>query len=613
MLSRLKFGQKMMLLPLVAAAASLAILGITLRVVSVARTQTRLIETGYFPASELKASLADTLTRIQRGLQDASASADQDMLADTDRLRDSFRERLHSGQSLPTVDASELASVERSFDGYYTLARATTLRMIRQETGVALANTLDKMRTDYNATESLLSSSAASGKRDMQRALSDLRDGLARSAWFVLGVSLLSFIGLLALSSVITRSLTEPVRHAVRVAERLAQGDVAVEIKAGSADEVGQLLASMSRMVAYFQEMSAVANALSLGNAAIAPKARSDRDSLGLAFEAMTAYVREMASLAESIAAGKLYSTVSPRSAEDLLGISFRGMLERLSQTLSEVRAGVLTLSSASSQLAQTAASLSQGTSEQAASVEETSASLEQMTASITQVARSSRDMEQMAAKGASDAGENGRAVKETSLAMRAIASKTSVVEDIAYQTNLLALNASIEAARAGEHGRGFAVVAGEVRRLAERSQTAAREIGSLATSSLDVADRSARLIEELVPFVQRTAESAQEVAAASDEQSTGVSQMNRAMAEVDKVTQRNAAAAEQLSATAEEMAAQAQSLRRQIDFFQVDAAAGSAPASPVPVAPVEAAPAVVGKSAPAASGAGGNPDYVRF
>ncbi len=608
MLSRLKFGQKMMLLPLVAAVALLAILGITLRVVAQARTQTLLIEAGYFPASELKASLADTLTRVQRGLQDASASADPELLAETDRLRDSFQQRLRSGQSLPTVDASELASVQRSFDDYYTLARETTLRMIRQETGVALTNSLEKMRSDYNATESLLTKSAAQGKTDMQGALSDLRAGLARSVWLVLGVSLLGFAGLLALSSLITRSLTQPVQHAVHVAERLAQGDVAVDIQGGSADEVGQLLSSMSKMVAYFQEMSAVANAISLGNAAVAAKARSDRDSLGMAFEAMTAYVREMASVAESIAAGKLYGSVTPRSADDLLGISFRGMLERLSQTLSEVRAGVLTLSSASSQLAQTAQSLSQGTSEQAASVEETSSSLEQMTASITQVARSSRELEQMAAKGASDAGENGRAVKETTQAMRGIAAKTSVVEDIAYQTNLLALNASIEAARAGEHGRGFAVVAGEVRRLAERSQAAAREIGSLATSSLDVADRSTSLIEELVPFVQKTAESAQEVAAASDEQSTGVSQMSRAMAEVDKVTQRNAAAAEQLSATAEEMAAQAHSLRRLIDFFQVDAT-GAPPAEGEPgVSP----PAARGTAGPS-RGAGGMADFVSF
>jgi methyl-accepting chemotaxis protein len=563
MLSKLKFGQKMMLLPLVAAVALVTILGVTLRVFSVAKSETTLIETGYFPASELKASLADTLTRVQRGLQDASASADQEILVDTDRLRDSFLQRLRSGRNLPTVDARELAEVESSFDNYYTLARATTLRMMKQETGVALTGALDKMRADYTATAKMLATSSDAGKQSMQNALAGVRTRLASSVRVIVAVSLISFALLIGLSLTITRSLTVPVRRAAAVADKLASGDLAVgdltvALRATSTDEVGQLLVSMARMVEYFQEMATVASAISLGDTTIAAKARSDRDSLGQAFEAMTSYVREMSAVAETIAAGKLYGSVSPRSSNDALGLSFSGMLTRLSQTLSEVRAGVLTLSSASSQVAQTAQALSQGTSEQAASVEETSASLEEMTASIAQVARSSRDMEQMASKGASDAAENGQAVKETTRAMRAIADKTSVVEDIAYQTNLLALNASIEAARAGEHGRGFAVVAGEVRRLAERSQSAAREIGGLASSSLEVADRSARLIDEFVPFIQKTAESAQEVAAASDEQSTGVSQMSRAMTEVDKVTQRTASAAEQLSATAEEMAAQA-------------------------------------------------------
>lgn len=611
MLSKMKFGQKMMLLPLVAAAALLAIVGVTLWVVSVARTQTNLIETGYFPASELKASLADTLTRVQRGLQDAVAAVDEETLTETDRLSDAFLQRLASGRDMPTVDTRELAEVERSFRSYYTLARATTLRMMRQETGVAVAEAIEAMRVEYNATESLLSNSAAKGKQDMQGALGALRGGLARSAWLVLGLSLAGFALLLVLSFIITRSLTVPVLHAADVADRLALGDLAVEIRPGSADEVGQLLASMAKMVEYFQEMSKVANAISLGDATLAPRPRSDRDRLGQAFAAMTVYVREMAAVAEAIADGKLYGTVAPRSANDLLGLSFRGMLERLSQTLTEVRTGVLTLSSASSQLAQTAQSLSEGTSEQAASVEETSSSLEQMTASITQVARSSRDMEQMAAKGAADAAQNGQAVKETSQAMRAIAAKTSIVEDIAYQTNLLALNASIEAARAGEHGRGFAVVAGEVRRLAERSQGAAREIGALATSSLEVAERSTGLIDELVPFIQKTAESAQEVAAASDEQASGVAQMNRAMAEVDKVTQRGAAAAEELSATAEEMAAQSDSLRRLIDFFQLDATAQgvAAPESPLRHG---ATPSGQGGAGTPRS-ADTNPDFVSF
>ena len=243
-------------------------------------------------------------------------------------------------------------------------------------------------------------------------------------------------------------------------------------------------------------------------------------------------------------------------------------MVGKLLEVVSEVRTGAASLASASGQVSATTQSLSRGTSEQAASVQETTSSIEQMNASISQNADNSRQMEQMASKGVKDGEESGQAVRETVAAMKSIAEKISIIEEIAYQTNLLALNAAIEAARAGDHGRGFAVVATEVRKLAERSQTAAREISGLATSSVSTAERSGRLLNELVPAIRKTAELVQEVAAASREQATGVSQVNKAIGHMDQVTQRNAAAGEELASTAEEVAAQAQSLQRMISFF---------------------------------------------
>jgi methyl-accepting chemotaxis protein len=244
--------------------------------------------------------------------------------------------------------------------------------------------------------------------------------------------------------------------------------------------------------------------------------------------------------------------------------------VDKLASIVTDVINATDALSNASEQVSATSQALSQAASEQAASVEETSASIEQMAAGINQNAENAKITDGIAGKASKEAIEGGEAVKQTVAAMKEIASKIGIIDDIAYQTNMLALNAAIEAARAGEHGKGFAVVAAEVRKLAERSQIAAKEIGDLAGGSVKTAERAGTLIDEIVPGIGRTSDLVQEIAAASQEQSAGVGQINTAMNQMNQITQTNASSSEELAATAEEMTSQAEQLLELVSFFDL-------------------------------------------
>ncbi len=250
---------------------------------------------------------------------------------------------------------------------------------------------------------------------------------------------------------------------------------------------------------------------------------------------------------------------------------AFNKTIAILKSVVSDVKGAADNVASGSQQLSSGSEQLSQGTTEQAASAEEASSSVEEMNATIKQNADNASQTEKIALKSANDATDSGKAVYETVTAMKEIAKKITIIEEIARQTNLLALNAAIEAARAGDHGKGFAVVASEVRKLAERSQKAAAEISELSTTSVEVAEKAGQMLAKLVPDIQKTAELVQEISAASKEQTTGADQINSAIQQLNQVIQQNAGGAEEMSSTAEELSSQAEQLQSTISFFKVE------------------------------------------
>lgn len=271
------------------------------------------------------------------------------------------------------------------------------------------------------------------------------------------------------------------------------------------------------------------------------------------------------------VAAGDLTFEVALKPNDDDSLLAAMGqMVLTLRNIAEEITTSANGLAAASSQVSSSSQSLSQGASEAAASVEQTSASVEEISATVAQNAENAQVTENMATISAKDAKEGGEAVRQTLTAMRKIAEKISIIDDIAYQTNLLALNAAIEAARAGDHGKGFAVVAAEVRKLAERSQIASKEIGELAGNSVSVAERAGNLLEKLLPSIMKTSDLIQEISSASSEQSSGIGQINNALAQLSTTTQVTASASEELAATSEEMSAQALQLQETIKFFQI-------------------------------------------
>jgi len=353
-----------------------------------------------------------------------------------------------------------------------------------------------------------------------------------RLTWLMLTILLASMASGGLVAWLIGKRISAPVKVVTAAMGRLSIGDLPPPVVVASRDETRDLADMMNTMTANLRTTVNVAAEVAQGNLAIEHRPLSDQDQLGHALVNMTAKLREV--VGEAIEAAE-------------------------------------NVSAGSEQLSASAEQVSQGATEQAAAAEEASASMEEMAANIKQNADNAATTEKIARQSSKDAEVSGVAVDKAVGAMRTIAEKIGIVQEIARQTDLLALNAAVEAARAGEHGKGFAVVASEVRKLAERSQVAAAEIGSVSSDTMTAATQAGEMLTKLVPDIRRTAELISEISAACREQDIGASQINEAIQQLDQVTQQNAGASEQISSTSTDLAHRAEELQASIAFFRTD------------------------------------------
>ncbi|MBI4642440.1 MAG: methyl-accepting chemotaxis protein [Deltaproteobacteria bacterium] len=432
----------------------------------------------------------------------------------------------------------------------------------------------------------------------------------------------------LVLGFFIARMISKPVQKLAAAADKLATGDINVNIEADTKDEIGILAQSFNIMLKIIKDLLIETERLtkatldgkldSRGNASdyqgawsdlvtginqlidafvgpinvtaeyieriskgdipemITDDYKGDFNEIKINFNMLIKAMNEVTQVAAELADGNLTVKVAERSAQDKLMQALAKMVSGLSEVVANIQTAAHQVTAGSQELSSSSQQLSQGATEQSASVEEVSSSMEQMAANIKQNSDNAQQTEKIALKAAEDAKEGGNAVVETVTAMKEIAGKISIIEEIARQTNLLALNAAIEAARAGEHGRGFAVVASEVRKLAERSQTAAGEINKLSASSVEVAEKAGEMLARIVPDIQKTADLVQEINAASNEQRSGANQINKAIQQLDQVIQQNAAASEEMASTSEELLSQSEQLQSTIGFFKIADNGGS-------------------------------------
>ncbi|ABC81154.1 methyl-accepting chemotaxis protein [Anaeromyxobacter dehalogenans] len=518
--------------------------------------------------AEMVASYRGQKSELQDALAETTRSAREAPLAKLEAYEARFQDRMKRYPETFSTDADRKAFAElEGLHRAYSAARDRVAAHIRAGEDARAQEVLrGELATAFEAERATLQA-MLDANDEVARQTSEANDALAaRATRMMLATALAAMLLAVGLGILVARTISRPIGAMVTAAERMAVGDLDVELREDRKDEVGVLARAFGAMNRALRGVTGAAQEVAGGNLRVQLQARSDRDEL-------------LRALAE--------------------------MVRRLTEVVQGVKVAADGVAAGSEQLSAASEQTSQGATEQASSIEEISASMEEMGSNIRQNADNASQTEQLATRAAGVAAEGGEAVARTVEAMKQIAGKVSIIGEIARQTNLLALNAAIEAARAGEHGKGFAVVASEVRKLAERSQKAAGEITELSATSVSVAEKAGELLGRIRPEAQKTSELVQEISAASREQDTGAAQISKAIQQLDQVIQQNASGAEEMSSTAEELTAQAVKLQELIAFFRVDDGAARTLSRPAAPARPAAAPA---RKAPARPGPGATP-----